>query len=197
MSSDEPIQTPTPEERRAHAARVAKLDLAKLAMDLTLAARRLGAPASAQDLAQGAILRLIESDGVGWNHEQDPTGWKYLVHAVDEARKNESKKRVRRRTDVNSDVVDEAPPSSDRGPERQAATREEREWAMGELVRRLEGSELALAIVKLNRERGRLTPRELGEILGVDVRRIYTAHERILAEMARIEEARRARDKEP
>jgi DNA-directed RNA polymerase specialized sigma24 family protein len=183
---------------REHAARVRALPLAAIRLKLLTKAAKAWSlsPNAANDLVQTAMLRLVESGGVGWAHETDPHAWRYLLRAVDNARKNAAKKGIRRKTDLDTEQAEESPPSSDHGAQATLLHREEAAWAREELVRRLADSPLALKVIEACVEEGELKPAELAERLKESVKRIYKCNERIEREMTEVRAAWIARNAE-
>jgi DNA-directed RNA polymerase specialized sigma24 family protein len=125
---------------------------------------------------------------------KDPNAWVYLIRAMEDAWSAEKKRKGRRRTDANTELVEESAPPSDRGPVRSTLDREGAQLARDELLARLEGSPLALKVVRLCIEEGEMTPAEIAERLGEKVTRIYECQRRISQEVDRIVTATRRKD---
>ncbi len=176
-----------PDLLAAHHARVCALPINDIRRRLLKTARGWGASeAVAEDLAQGAILTLFTDGAEDWDPAKDPGAFFFLYDAMKERRKEDAKKRARRRTDLDTERVEESPPSSKRGPVATLLDREEAARARDELLRGLAACPLPLRVAQLCVKEGEMTPAEIAERLGVDVKRIYEAQRRIHQEVERI-----------
>jgi len=185
----------SPDLAALHRARVRALPVEEVSRWLAKKAFHLGVPASAiEDLVQAAFLALVKKGAEKWEPAKDPKAQVFLVRAMEDALSAQRKKRQRQRTDLDTEAVEEAPPSSDPGPARAAMDNEEATWARARLLEGLAGSPLATQIVRLCMAEGELKPATLAERLGVQVRQVYTAQERIAEEMAKISVLARRRD---
>jgi DNA-directed RNA polymerase specialized sigma24 family protein len=174
-----------------HRDRLRALPLKKLRAQLILKAARSGASeAVAEDLAQGALLKLWTDGADKWDYERDPTAYLFLIDEMRERRKSELKKKSTRWTTFDTEAAEAAPPSSDRGAVRSLLDREEATRAREELLRRLAVSPLTLRVAELCIAHGALTAAEVAERLEVDVKRIYDCQRRISREVKSIEEQR-------
>ncbi len=164
-----------------HRAQVRLLPITELLRRLIVSARRRGASAElAQDLAQTALARLWSwKGGERWDPVGDPDAYLFLLDAMRQARKMEAKKTKRRRTDLDTGLVEESPPSSDRGPARLAEERQRAERGRDELLRRVASSPLTRQVAELCIREGALKPAQVAVRLGVDVSRIYECQRRI------------------
>ena len=128
----------TPEDLAAHRARVRALPVTVLRRKLLGMARTRGASeAVAEDLVQGAFTKLWARGAGAWDPAEDPEALRFLADAMKSARKSEAKKRGRRRTDLDTEKVEESPPSSGRGVVGTLLDREDAARAREELLRRL------------------------------------------------------------
>ncbi len=183
------------EALRLHRARVRALPIADLTRDLLKKARGWGIPeATAEELINGALLELVAHGAEKWDHVEDPKAWVFLIRAVEDAWSADKKRRRRRRTDLNTEAVEEAPPDSDPSPAGSALDRDEATRARDLLLERLEGSPLALRVVRLCMEEGEMTPAEIARRTGEPVTRIYEAQRRISQEVEKIVAIVRRRD---
>ncbi len=171
-----------------HAARVRALPLAHLRKRLIEKAGTTWGvkEEDALQLANDAVLTLIKKGAEKWDAEADPTAWNFLLRQVNEARKRDAKKAFRRRTELDTEAVEESPPSSDQSPRTLAIHREEATRARDELLRRLADNELAVRVVRLCIAEGAQKPGEIAEHLGEDLDRIYKCQERIRREIKRM-----------
>ncbi len=181
--------------RRLHQARVRALPVAALTRKLMKKAMswRLS-ETTAEDLVSRAFVRLVTRGEADWDHEKHPSAWVYLIQAMEDEWAIDKKRRKRRRTDLDTEAVEESPPSSNKSAEASAMDREGAAWARDRLLVGLEGSPLALSIVRLCIEEGEMTPAELAERLGEKVTRIYEAQRRIQEEIDRVLRASRLRE---
>jgi DNA-directed RNA polymerase specialized sigma24 family protein len=167
-----------------HAAKIRALDLATLRKRLLCKLSQWTAPDTAEDLVQAAVLSLIHDGATTWDPVADPDAWRFVLRHTTEARKGARKKATRRRTDLDTDSVEAAPPSSDPGAQRVALDREQAARARDDLLRRLHDNALAVKVVQLCIAEGELKPAEIAERLREDVKRIYRCQRRIQAELA-------------
>jgi DNA-directed RNA polymerase specialized sigma24 family protein len=176
----------------AHRARVQALPWLDLRKRLLKRSAFLGIPsAEAEDLIHAGLLKLLNVGAGTWNHERDPDGFAFLLRAMDDRWGDAKKRRARRRTDLDSDKVDQEPPSSDRGAEPMMLARERATEARAELLRRLEGSPLTCKVAELYMAEGVLKPGEVAARLGQDVKVIYVCAREIRDAVKRIHESTR------
>jgi DNA-directed RNA polymerase specialized sigma24 family protein len=168
-----------------HNARVRALPLRQIGAYLVAKLRYRGVSAArAEDLVQLAFERLIAVGADSWDPVADPEAKAFLLREIGDIKSKERKRAERRRTDLDSDAVEQAPPSSDRGPERLVVDRDRAEWAQRELLRRLEAWPVAREIALICIEEGKRTPAEVAPRLGLDMETVYEAY-RILHEQVR------------
>jgi DNA-directed RNA polymerase specialized sigma24 family protein len=173
---------------------VRALDLSDLTKKLVRKAGEWAVPvALREDLAQGALVALAQGAGA-WDPVEDPSGWRFVVKAMSLAWGAEKKRRARRRTDSDTDAVEQAPPSSDRGPARLVIDGERAKWATERLLAAFERSPLTLAVVRLCLEEGELTPATLAARLDEPLERIYDCKRRIAKEVKQLQEAWQRRE---
>jgi RNA polymerase sigma factor (sigma-70 family) len=176
----------------SQAARLRALDWGRLAERLVDFALKEGAGHEAEDLANHAIARLIQDRGASWDPESDPTGLYYLMGVLKDRlkgqRRTEKRRQEKRPTVVDSDVVDETAPESDRTAERTMIETESIRRKLARLRERLTDYPLTLAMVDLCVAEGRLSPAEIAARLGVDVKRVYRAEEQLLRNVRRLRE---------
>ena len=178
-----------------HRARVAALPIGALTQKLVKKARKWGVGAqAAEDLANEAFLVLIRDGAASWDHVKDPKGWVFLLRAMEDHWSMEKKRKKRRRTDSDTEAVEDAPPSSDRGALGAVIERDTAMWAQERLLAGLAGSPLALKIVRLCMEDGKLASGEIAERLGEPVERVDEAQRRIKAEAELVVEAAKRRE---
>jgi len=177
-----------------HAARVAMLkatDWGGVVKRLTVKARRWGlSPAAAEDVAQDAIVHVLRTEGGSWNLEAHPTVYRHLLYVMDwkrDARLTlEALRQEALPTEVDSAKVDESPPESDRGVERELLEREAIVRNLGRLRAGLRESPVALALLELCSREGLVKPAHAAERLGVDVKQVYTAEAQLRRHVRRL-----------
>jgi DNA-directed RNA polymerase specialized sigma24 family protein len=128
-------------------------------------------------------------DGEGDWDPSTQTAKSYLIQAMDHAWAAEKQARKRRRTDLDTEAVEEAAPVSDPTGEQGFLDREAATRARDQLLARLEGSPLAQRVVRLCMEEGEMTSGEIAERLGEKVSRVYEAQRRIKTEIDRLRAA--------
>jgi DNA-directed RNA polymerase specialized sigma24 family protein len=177
------------EARAAHIARVRALPLAQIQVKLMAWAMKTRGMAKdvAQDVFQMAFIKLAQARPEKWDHEKDPEAYRFLVRKMKAIRKAQREREVARRTDLDTDGVEESPPSSDRGPARAAIRKEAAAQAKNELLREVAGSPLAVRIIETVSVEGALKPAELAERLGEPIKDVYWALRRISRAQERIE----------
>jgi len=163
-----------------HARRVRALPLAELHDRLVKKALKSGLPEElAEDLVQRAFRILITDGAAKWDHLKDPDAYIFLLKRMKRAYRADRDKADRRRTDLDTEGVEESPPSSDRSPQRLVIAKERVTRALGELLRRLADNPLAVKVVKLCAAEGKLKPSEIASRLEENVSRIYDCQARI------------------
>jgi len=171
----------------SHANRVRALPLAFLRKELLEKGAYWGMKqAEAEDAAQQAVMRLVKNGPPPWDYAKDPTAWKFLQNRFDNFRKAKTRRAEKRATVVDSDLVEEVPPSSDRNPGSALLEHEHAAMGRAELLRRVSNNPLAVRIVELCIQKGELKPAEIAKELGEDVKRVYEARRRIYNELARM-----------
>jgi hypothetical protein len=166
-----------------HAARFRALPLASLYRDLAKNGVRLGLnQAEVHDAIQHAFERLMNTGAETWDYGADPTASVYLSERMQNWGKNERRRATRRRTDADTEKVEETPPSSGNDVQRMLVRREHARRARAMLLERLANNELACWVVRLCIERGQLEPAACAAELGEPVERIYRCMRRIKRE---------------
>jgi DNA-directed RNA polymerase specialized sigma24 family protein len=168
----------------AHRARIQALALEELVQRLVRMAYRWGgSEATAEDLASIALVALSrppqEPPPPQWDYAGDPTAWIFTIQRMEDSWSAEKKRRKRRRTDLDTEAVEEAPPSSDRGPLRLVLAHEEALLAREKVLSRLANAPLALEVAQLCMAEYGMTPRKIAKLKGWDVERVYEAMRKI------------------
>jgi DNA-directed RNA polymerase specialized sigma24 family protein len=176
-----------------HAERVRALPLLRLRKELLEKAGFWGMKQdAAEDAVQTAVIRLIKKGQTEWDHVADPEAWRFLLKATNEARKNARRKVLRRRTDLDTEAVEEAPPSSDAGSRTVLLHREHAAEGRKDLLARIRENPVAVQVVEVCMREGDLRAGEIAEHLGIDVQRVYKAKERIAEVLRQMVEERAA-----
>ena len=174
------------------AARLKAIDWGRTMKKLVAKALRWGlSPMAAEDLANDAFVHFFRNANAKWNPEADPTSYRAILYIMDwkydAILTLQANREEKMPTEVNSEVVEETAPISDRNVDGQVI---EAEWVarkMAKLRAGLTGSALTLAMLDLYEEVGLLDPAQVAERLGVDVKAVYTAEAQLQRHIKRIE----------
>jgi len=178
-----------PPDIAAHAARVRALPLVQLQKRLLKKAAFWGVDQhTAEDAVQRAILLLVRDGATKWKHEADPTAYRFLRKRMKRAFEAKWEREEAQRTDLDTNAVEESPPSSDAGPRRIVIEREDATKQREELLQRLSDNPLAVKVVELCMREGELFPREIAAALDEPVARVYECNRRIGTEIERMVE---------
>jgi DNA-directed RNA polymerase specialized sigma24 family protein len=182
---DEPGDAPD------QAKRLRRLDWRRLLPRLVVKAMRLNArPDQVHDLAQTTALHVLAGKGGEWDEDFDPTGWRFLLRVMDGRLKQWNAQAELRASlmDVtpDTDAVEATGPESPRDPESLAIKAERTREQIRRLKESLAEAPLALRMVEVSLEAGRLKPESMAERLGVAVEDVYTAEALLKRHVTRI-----------
>jgi hypothetical protein len=160
--------------------RLTPTDWDRLGRELEAVAARLGASAAdGEELAAEIITRAC-AEGSKARAETDLDALsKLLGSQLSNLHRTQRRKRARRKTDLNTDRVEAAPPSSDRNPERRLLDRDRALRYLGRLKKRLANTRLPLRILAIY-EGGILGADQLIEATGEKPDAVYHARRVIL-----------------